>query len=245
MICLTASFAAYSQSKTKKDEKVEQKSDGESDVSWHEVIKEKFVEGGPAFMGAVLICLILGLALAIERIIILNLSQINIRELLRKLKDALSNGGTDAASKVCSDSRGPVPAILNQGLSRKKEGVEAVEKSIISYGSIEMGKLESGMSWISLFITLAPLLGFMGTVYGMIEAFAKIKASGDLDIAEMAGGIQMALLTTIAGLIVAVILQIVYNYCVSKIDSLVTQMEEASTSFVDLLLEEELKNKKA
>ncbi len=203
----------------------------------NKVLMKKFVEGGPVFMGAVLICLILGLALAIERIITLNLATVSTKKLLNDVQDALDTGGNEKARDLCASTRGPVASIMAQGLIRSKDGVQEVEKSIISYGSVEMGKLESGMSWISMFITLAPLLGFMGTVWGMIVTFDGIAASKNMEIGQMAVGIKQALLTTIAGLIVAVILQIFYNYCVSKIDSLVNQMEEASTQFVDILLQ--------
>lgn len=202
----------------------------------NKVLMKKFVEGGPVFMSLVLICLILGLALAIERIITLNLATVSTKKLLNNVQDSLDTGGEEKARELCASTRGPVASIISQGLIRSKDGVQEVEKSIIAYGSVEMGKLESGMSWISMFITLAPLLGFMGTVYGMIVTFDEISISGKMEIDKMAVGIKQALLTTIAGLIVAVILQVFYNYCVSKIDSLVNQMEESSTKFVDMLL---------
>lgn len=210
------------------------------DASMRQVIKEKFIEGDWKFMSPVLICLILGLAIAIERIISLNLATTNTTKLIKKVEDALEDGGPDAALEVCKASRGPVASIFTQGLMRHSEGIEMVEKSIISYGSVEMGKLEKGLVWISLFISLAPMLGFMGTVIGMIGAFDAIEAAGDISPSLVAGGIKVALLTTVAGLIVAIILQLFYNYCVSKVDSLVNQMEDASIALVDVLVKHKL-----
>lgn len=204
--------------------------------TFHQAIKTKFIEGGWQFMSVILLCLILGLAVAIERIITLNLSTTNTKKLLNKVEDALNSGGVEAAKEVCKGTRGPVASIFTQGLLRISEGIEMVEKSIISYGSVEMGRLERGLVWISLFISLAPMLGFMGTVIGMIDAFDAIEAAGDISPSLVAGGIKIALLTTVGGLIVAVILQLFYNYLVSKIDSLVNQMEDASISFVDILV---------
>jgi len=203
---------------------------------FHSVVKKQFLAGGPAFMGIVLICLILGLAIAIERIITLNLSTTNTKKLLEDVENALSSGGVDAAKEVTKNTRGPVASIFTQGMMRMDEGIEMVEKSIIAYGSVEMGRLEKGMVWISLFISLAPMLGFMGTVIGMIEAFDAIAEAGDVNPALVANGIKVALLTTVGGLIVAVILQLFYNYLVAKIDSIVNSMEDASISLVDILV---------
>jgi biopolymer transport protein ExbB len=208
------------------------------DPGFHQVVKEQFIAGGWKFMGIVLLCLILGLAVAIERIITLNLATTNTKKLLSQVEDALSAGGVEAAKDVCRNTQGPVASIFVQGLMRMSEGVEMVEKSIIAYGSVEMGKLEKGMTWISLFISLAPMLGFMGTVVGMIEAFDAIAEAGDVSPALVAGGIKVALLTTVGGLIVAVILQLFYNYLVSKIDSLVNSMEDASISLIDILVKQ-------
>ncbi|MFT6815297.1 MAG: biopolymer transport protein ExbB [Sphingobacteriales bacterium] len=209
---------------------------------FHQVVKEKFIEGGWQFMLIVLICLILGLAIAIERIIVLNLATVNTDKLIEQIESALNNGGIDAAKEVCRSTRGPVASIFYQGLERSSEGVDIVEKSIISYGSVQMGLLEKGLVWLSLFISLAPMLGFMGTVIGMIEAFDAIQAAGDIQPSLVAGGIKVALLTTVAGLIVAVILQIFYNYIVSKIDSIVNSMEDASISLVDILVKNKIVN---
>ena len=203
---------------------------------FHSVVKKQFLAGGPAFMGIVLICLILGLAISIERIITLNLSTTNTKKLLEDVEKALASGGVDAAKEVTKHTRGPVASIFTQGMMRMDEGIEMVEKSIIAYGSVEMGRLEKGMVWISLFISLAPMLGFMGTVIGMIEAFDAIAEAGDVNPALVANGIKVALLTTVGGLIVAVILQLFYNYLVAKIDSIVNSMEDASISLVDILV---------
>ncbi|MFT6850177.1 MAG: biopolymer transport protein ExbB [Sphingobacteriales bacterium] len=210
------------------------------EASFHQVVKDKFIEGGWQFMLTVLICLILGLAIAIERIIVLNLATVNTDKLLGDIENALNDGGVDAAKEVCRSTRGPVASIFYQGLERSSEGVDIVEKSIISYGSVQMGALEKGLVWISLFIALAPMLGFMGTVIGMIEAFDAIEAQGDISPALVAGGIKVALLTTVAGLIVAIILQVFYNYLVAKVDSIVNSMEDASISLVDLLVKRNL-----
>lgn len=214
--------------------------DEEGGQSFHQAIKEQFIAGGWQFMGIVLLCLILGLAVAIERIITLNLATTNTKKLLANVEDALAKGGVDSAKEVCKNTKGPVASIFVQGLMRMSEGIEMVEKSIIAYGSVEMGKLERGMVWISLFISLAPMLGFMGTVIGMIGAFDAIAEAGDVSPSLVAGGIKIALLTTVGGLIVAVILQLFYNYLISKIDSLVNSMEDASISLVDILVKHNL-----
>lgn len=213
--------------------------------SFHLVIKEKFIEGGWEWMSPILLCLIIGLAVAIERIITLNLSTTNNKKLLAQVEDAYKTGGIEAALDVTRNTKGPVASIFTQGLLRYSEGIDMVEKSIIAYGSVEMGRLERGLVWIALFIALAPMLGFMGTVVGMIGAFDAIEAAGDISPSLVAGGIKVALLTTVGGLIVAVILQIFYNYLVSKIDSLVNKMEDASISLVDMLVHYDLAKKRA
>ena len=215
----------------------------EESKTFHQILKEKFIEGGPGFMGIVLLCLILGLALSIERIIYLNLSTTNTQKLLNKVETSLENGGVEAAKEVCKNTKGPVAGIFLQGLDRVNEGLDVVEKSIISYGGVLMGRLEKGLSWIALFIAIAPMLGFMGTVIGMITAFDTIAIVGDISPAVVAVGIKVALLTTVFGLIVAIILQIFYNYIVSKVDSLVNDMEDSSITFVDILTKYANKNK--
>ncbi|MBT8265402.1 MAG: MotA/TolQ/ExbB proton channel family protein [Bacteroidia bacterium] len=208
----------------------------EEDLNFHQELKKRFIEGGPGFMGIVLLCLILGLAIAIERIIFLNLSTTNSKKLTQDVEDALSSGGIEAAKEVCRNTKGPVASIFYQGLDRANEDIEAAEKAVVAYGGVQMGQLEKNVSWISLFIALAPMLGFMGTVIGMIQAFDKIEAAGDMQPSLVAGGIKVALLTTVFGLIVAIILQIFYNYIIAKIDSIVNDMEDSSISLMDLLV---------
>ena len=204
--------------------------------SFTQELKKRFIEGGPSFMGIVLICLILGLAISIERIIFLNLASTNTKKLTEGVEKALSDGGVDAAKELCRNTKGPVASIFYQGLDRADESIESAEKAVIAYGGVQMGQLEKNVSWISLFIALAPMLGFMGTVIGMIQAFDKIEAAGDMQPSLVAGGIKVALLTTVFGLIVAIILQVFYNYIIAKIDAIVNDMEDASISLVDILV---------
>lgn len=213
----------------------------EEGKSMHSQIKQKFIEGGPGFMSVILICLILGLAFSLERVIYLNLSTTNNKKLLVDVEEALANGGLEAAKEVCRNTRGPVASIFYQGLDRSDEGLDVVEKTVVSYGGVQAGLLEKGLSWIGLFIAIAPMLGFMGTVIGLIAAFDAIEVAGDISPALVAGGMKIALITTVAGLIVAVILQIFYNYCLSKIDSIVSSMEDASISLIDILVKHNLK----
>ncbi len=216
----------------------------EKTTGMHQILKEKFIEGGPGFMAIVLVCLILGLAICIERIIYLNMSTTNTEKLLSDIESALASGGVEAAKEVCRNTSGPISSIFYQGLSRSEEGVEMVEKSVIAYGGVQMGLLEKGVSWIQLFIALAPMLGFMGTVIGMIGAFDAIAAENNISPAIVADGIKVALLTTVFGLIVAIILQIFYNYIVAKVDSIVNNMEDASISLIDILVKHDLTSKK-
>ena len=207
-----------------------------------QILKEKFIEGGAFFMSFVLLALVLGLALVIERIIYLTFAQTNTEKLLEEVEGALNNGGVEAAKEVCRNTRGPVATIFFEGLDHYDEGLDMVDKSIMSVGSVENGKLEKGVSWISLFIALAPMLGFMGTVIGMIGAFDAIEAAGDINPSLVAGGIKVALLTTVFGLITAIILQIFYNLIVAMIDGIVIKMEDASISFMDMLVDYNKKN---
>ena len=207
-----------------------------AEASFTQELKKRFIEGGPGFMGIVLICLILGLAIAIERIIYLNLATTNTKKLTAGVEEAISSGGVDAAKELCRNTKGPLASIFYQGLDRIDEGVESAEKAVVAYGGVQMGQLEKNVSWISLFIALAPMLGFMGTVIGMIQAFDKIEAAGDMQPSLVAGGIKVALLTTVFGLIVAIILQVFYNYIIAKIDSIVNDMEDASITLIDILV---------
>lgn len=227
-----AAAEAASQVQTPKEDEAEEK----EDLGIIAKIKQKFIEGDPVWMSPVLICLILGLALSIERIVYLNLSTINTKRFLDEVETALKNGGVDAAKDVCRNTRGPIASIFYQGLDRADEGIDVVEKSVVSYGGVQMGLLEKGLSWLSLFIALAPMLGFLGTVIGMIFAFEQIVADGQVSPITVAGGIQVSLLTTVFGLIAAIVLQVFYNYIVSKVDGLVNDMEDASISLIDMML---------
>ena len=206
------------------------------EVPLHQALKTKFIEGGAGFMSLILICLILGLALAIERILYLAFSKTNTKKLLENVEAALKDGGIEKAKDVCRNTRGPVASIFYQGLLRADQGVDVVEKTIVSYGSVQMSLMEKGLSWISLFIAIAPSLGFLGTVIGMIQAFDAIQAAGDISPNVVAGGMKVALITTVGGLIVALILQVFYNYILSKIDTLTIDMEDASIRFVDAMV---------
>ena len=208
---------------------------GAPEVPLHQALKTKFIEGGAGFMSLIIICLIIGLALSIERILTLSFQKVNTKKLILAVEDALQNGGLEAAKDVCRNTRGPVADIFYQGLLRYDQGLDVVEKSIVSYGSVQMSKMESGLSWISLFIAIAPSLGFLGTVIGMIQAFDAIQAAGDISPNVVAGGMKVALITTVGGLIVAMILQVFYNYILAKIDTLSIDMENSSIELIDVL----------
>ena len=236
MIDSTVIDSAMTDSTEASEENLPTETEETKEASFHQVLKEKFIEGGAGFMGVVLIALILGLALCIERIIYLNLATTDTDKLLSEIDKALKGKkGIESAKEVCRNTPGPVASIFYQGLERSSEGLDMVEKSIVAYGSVQMGRLERNTSWISLFIALAPMLGFMGTVIGMIGAFDAIEANNNISPALVAGGIKVALLTTVFGLIVAMILQVFYNYIISKIDSLVNSMEDASITLIDIL----------
>ena len=208
------------------------------EVPMHQALKTKFIEGGAGFMALVIACLILGLALCIERILYLGFSKTNTKKLLAKIEAALANGGVAEATDVCRNTRGPVASIFTQALLRLADGqsLEEVEKAVVSYGGVEASKMEQNLSWISLFIAIAPSLGFLGTVIGMIQAFDAIMVAGDMSPAVVAGGMKVALITTVGGLIVAVILQIFFNYILSQVESLTIDMEDASISLMDILV---------
>ena len=201
----------------------------------HFALMKKFLEGGWGWMLPVLVCLVLGLAISIERILYLTFAQINTKKFVAKVEELLSKDGIEAAKEYCRNTRGPIASIYYQGLMRYDQGLEAVEKAVVSYGSVQQGLMESGLSWISLFIALSPSLGFMGTVVGMIQAFDDIERSATMSPTVVASGIKVALLTTIMGLISAVILQVFFNYILSKIESQVVNMEDTSISLVDML----------
>jgi biopolymer transport protein ExbB len=201
----------------------------------HQILMQKFLEGGWGWMLPVLVCLVIGLAVAIERMLFLSFSNINAAKFIESFEKVLDEQGVEAAKEFCRNTRGPIASIYYQGLDRYDQGMDAVEKAVVSYGSVQTGQMESGLSWIGLFIALSPMLGFMGTVVGMIEAFDQIQAAGDISPTVVAGGIKVALLTTLMGLIAAVILQLFYNYIISKIDNLVNAMEDSSITLVDIL----------
>lgn len=208
-----------------------------ADQGFFNVIVERFNEGNEGgFMWPVLVALILGLAIFLERIITLNLADIDTRKFIVDVQETLQEGGVSAARELCAETRGPVASVFQAGLMRVDEGIEAAEKAISAYGSIEMSFLERGLVWLSLFIAIAPLLGFLGTVVGMIQAFDAIEQAGDISPSLVAGGIKVALLTTAAGLLAGIILQIGYNYCVSKIDRLISEMEESSITLIDSIV---------
>ena len=210
---------------------------------FHQALKQKFIEGGAGWMAPILIVLILGLALVIERIIYLNMATTNTQRLLERVETALDSGGVDAAKEICRSTRGPVASVFYQGLDRVDEGIETIEKSIVSYGGVVMGRLEKNLSWIGFVIAVAPMLGFLGTVIGMVFAFDSIEAAGDISPTVVAGGMKVALLTTVFGLIVAIIIQTFYNYVASKVESLVNDMEDASISFMDIIVKHIRKQK--
>ena len=217
--------------------KEDKKAEGEEpQLDFIQTLKQKYIEGDPLWMTPVLICMIIGIALSIERIIYLNLSTINTEKFLNDVEKALQNGGVDAAKEVCRNTRGPIASIFYQGLDRSEEGIDMVEKSVVSYGGVQMGLMEKGLSWLQLFIALSPMLGFLGTVIGMIQAFDKIVKDGQVSPTTVADGIKVSLLTTVFGLISAMFLQVFYNYITAKIDDLVNEMENASISLIDILL---------
>jgi biopolymer transport protein ExbB len=210
----------------------------EEAVPMHQALKTKFIEGDAKFMALVVACLILGLALCIERILYLSFSKTNTKKLLMNIEAALQTGGVEAAKTLCANSRGPVASIFTQAFVRLADGqdLEEVEKAVVAYGSVEASKMEQNLSWISLFIAIAPSLGFLGTVIGMIQAFDAIQVAGDMSPNVVAGGMKVALITTVGGLIVAVILQLFYNYILSQVESISIKMEDASITLMDILV---------
>ena len=210
----------------------------------HKELKTKFIEGDASFMSLVAIALVLGLAFCIERIIYLSLAETNTKKLMANIEAALEKGDVEAAKTVCRNTRGPVASICYQGLMRIDEGIDVVERSVVSYGGVQAGYLEKGCSWITLFIAMAPSLGFLGTVIGMVMAFDKIEQVGDISPTVVAGGMKVALITTVGGLVVALILQVFYNYLLSKLEAILNQMEDASITLLDMVIKYNLKFKK-
>jgi biopolymer transport protein ExbB len=233
----TDSTTAIADSATAEVTEVTEEAAAETEeVGMHKALKQKFIEGGAIWMSPVALCLIIGLALSIERIIYLSLSSTNTKKLLTSIDEAWDKDGVEAAMDVCRNTRGPVASIFFQGLSRFEEGIDVVEKSVASYGGVQLGLLEKNLTWISLFITLSPSLGFLGTAVGMIQAFDKIQQVGDISATVVAGGMKVALLTTVFGLIVAMILQVFFNYIVTLIEDMTNDMEDSSISLLDIIV---------
>jgi biopolymer transport protein ExbB len=223
-----------------KAEETKEEAKKESDkpkTTFYQMVKKYYIDGGWEFMSTVLICLILGLAVAIERVITLSLATVNTKKLLGKIEDRIKSGDIEGAREICLATPGPTAEVLGEGLRRVDDGIDAVEKAIVSNGSVQVGLLEKGLVWLALFIALAPMLGFLGTVIGMIFAFDTIQASGDIKPDEVAGGIKIALITTVFGLIVAIILQIFYNLITSKVDGISNKMEDATIGLIDILID--------
>ena len=210
--------------------------DEEDNYSLHKVLKVKFIEGNAGFMAFVALALVLGLAFCIERIIFLTLSEINAKKLMEDIEQQVMNDDIEGAKTLCRNTRGPVASICYQALMRINEGHDDIERSINSYGSVQAVNLERGCSWITLFIAMAPSLGFLGTVIGMVMAFEQIQTAGDISPTLVAAGMKVALITTIFGLIAALILQLFYNFILSKIEHITSQMEESAISMLDIIL---------
>ncbi|MDD7468743.1 MULTISPECIES: MotA/TolQ/ExbB proton channel family protein [Porphyromonas] len=204
---------------------------------FHQALKTKFIEGGPGFMAIISLVMILGLAFCLERIIYLNLADTNSKKLLDEIRAALDRGDVNGALAIARDTRGPIASIAYQSLLRIDQGPEAVERAITAYGGVQASLLEKNMSWITLFIALAPSLGFFGTVIGLVQAFDTIEQVGDISPTVVAGGMKVALITTIYGLIVAMILQVLYNYILSRYESILSDMEDASITLVDYMID--------
>ena len=207
----------------------------EETMGFHQALKTKFIEGNAGFMSLVAIALVIGLAFCIERIVYLSLSEINAKQLMRDIDQKVVAGDIEGAKELCRNTRGPVASICYQGLMRINEKISDIERSVSSYGTVQAANLEKGCSWITLFIAMAPSLGFLGTVIGMVMAFDQIQQAGDISPTIVASGMKVALLTTIFGIIVALILQVFYNYILSKIEHITSQMEESAISLMDII----------
>ena len=201
----------------------------------HKTLKEKFIEGDASFMSLVAIAMIIGLAFCVERIIYLSMAQIDTKKLMEAIATALSKGDVEGAKTICRNTAGPVASICYQGLLRIEDGIETVERSVVSYGSLQSSNLEKGCSWITLFIAMAPSLGFLGTVIGMVSAFDEIQRAGDISPTIVAGGMKVALITTIYGIVVALVLQVFYNFVLTKIEAITADMEDSSITLLDLI----------
>ena len=201
----------------------------------HKQLKSKFIEGSAGFMSLVALALVIGLAFCIERIIYLTLSEINAKKLMNTIGSKIESADIEGAKDICRNTRGPVASICYQGLLRINESIEDIERSVVSYGAVQTANLERGCSWIKLCITIAPSLGFLGTVIGMVMAFDNIRVAGDISATIVASGMKVALITTIFGIIVALVLQLFYNYIVSKIEHITSQMEESAITLLDCI----------
>ena len=221
-------------------EPLQEFSDTEEEQGIHQSLKVKFIEGNAGFMSLVALALVLGLAFCIERIIYLSLSEINAKRFMADLDAKINAGDIEGAKQQCRNTRGPVASICYQGLARINESIDNIERSIVSYGTVQSANLEKGCSWITLFIVMAPSLGFLGTVIGMVMAFDQIEQAGDISAPVVASGMKVALITTIFGIIVALVLQVFYNYILSKIEHLVAQMEESSIKLLDSIMKHKL-----
>lgn len=231
--------AQFDTATAKENALVADTSDGES---FHQSLKTKFIEGNAGFMSLVALALVIGLAFCIERILYLSLSEINAKRFMARLDEMIAKDDVEGAKTLCRETRGPVASICYQGLERVEESIDNIERSIVSYGSVQAANLEKGCSWITLFIAMAPSLGFLGTVIGMVMAFDQIQMAGDISPTIVASGMKVALITTIFGIIVALILQIFYNYILSKIEHLTAQMEESAISLLDSLVKYKVKH---
>lgn len=231
--------AQFDTATAKENALVADTNDGES---FHQSLKTKFIEGNAGFMSLVALALIIGLAFCIERILYLSLSEINAKKFMVRLDEMIAEDDVEGAKTLCRETRGPVASICYQGLERVEESIDNIERSIVSYGSVQAANLEKGCSWITLFIAMAPSLGFLGTVIGMVMAFDQIQMAGDISPTIVASGMKVALITTIFGIIVALILQIFYNYILSKIEHLTAQMEESAISLLDSLVKYKVKH---
>ena len=210
----------------------------------HKQLKRKFIEGSAGFMSLVALALVLGLAFCIERIIYLTLSEVKTKKLMHDIDERLEKDDVDGAKELCRNTRGPVASICYQGLLHIKEPLDQIDRQLTNYGAVQINNMEKGCTWIRLFIAVAPSLGFLGTVTGMVMAFDRIQTAGDISPTIVAAGMKVALITTIFGIIVAVILQFFYNYILSKIEHLTAQMEEGAIVFMDSVTTYKRRNEK-